>query len=105
MNPLNEEQYKLLTEKYSDALTLAKHGIQANGIDALIPMYEELTGEKMKTNCDSCKMDMMVLFYISIKAYEYIKNTTATPNIEWVKQDEVIEQTKKKHKKNGSTKK
>ena len=98
MNPLNEEQYKLLTEKYSDAMTLAKQGMLANGIDALIPMYEELTGQKMKLNCPDCKMDMMILFYISIKAYEYIKNTTATPTVEWEKQDEVIKQTKKKRK-------
>jgi len=101
MNPLNEEQYNLLTEKYSDALTLAKQGMLANGVDALIPMFEELTGEKMKLNCPDCKKDMMILFYISIKAYEYIKNTTATPNIEWLKQEEVIEQTKKKRKRNA----
>lgn len=101
MNPLSEAQYNLLKDKYSDALELAKHGIQANGIDALIPMYEELTGEKMKTNCDSCKMDMMVLFYISMRAYEYLQNVTTTPTVEWAKQDEVIEQTKKKRKKNA----
>jgi hypothetical protein len=101
MSPLNEEQYNLLNEKYSVAIELAKQGMLANGIDALIPMYEELTGQKMRTNCSDCKMDMMILFVISMKAYEYIRNVTTTQNIEWSKQDEVIEQTKKKKKKNA----
>ncbi len=101
MNPLNDEQYKLLNEKYSDAITLAKNGMLANGIDTLIPLYEELTGQKMNTNCKDCKMDMMILFIISMKAYEYVKNVTITQNIEWEKQEQVIEQTKKKKKKNA----
>ena len=102
MNPLSEEQYNLLNEKYSDAITLAKQGMLANGIDALIPMFEELTGQKMKLNCPDCKKDMMILFIISMKAYEYLKNVTTTQSVEWAKQDEVIEKTKKKR--NGRTK-
>lgn len=101
MNPLNEAQYNLLNEKYSDAITLAKNGMLANGIDALIPLYEELTGQKMKTNCSDCKMDMMILFVISMKAYEYVKNITISQEVEWEKQEQVIEQTKKKRKKNA----
>jgi hypothetical protein len=89
-----------IRDRYSDALELAKHGIAANGIDALIPMYEELTGEKMKTNCDSCRMDMMILFYISMKAYEYLQNVTTTPNVEFVQEQQIVKETKKKRKKN-----
>jgi len=70
MKPLTEEQYKNLTENFGDALTLAKHSMVANGTDALIPIYEEISGEKMNPNCSDCRLDMMIVLYIAVEKYE-----------------------------------
>jgi len=70
MKQLTEEQYKLLTEQYADALTLAKHSMVANGVEPLIPIYEYITGQPMNKNCADCRLDMMICLYIAVDKYK-----------------------------------
>jgi hypothetical protein len=70
MKPLTEQQYQFIKDNYADALILAKQGMLANGIDELIPLYEDLTSEPFNYNCNDCKLDMMIILCISVSAYE-----------------------------------
>ena len=70
MRALTEMEYKNLIENYSDALTLAKQTMLANGIDDLIPLYEDLTMTKINPNCTDCRLDMMIILYLAVDTYE-----------------------------------
>jgi hypothetical protein len=70
MKPLTKDQYQFIKDNYADALILAKQSMLSNGIDELIPLYEELTGEPFNYNCTDCRLDMMILLCISVSAYE-----------------------------------
>lgn len=73
MKAINKHQYELLTTKFADAIYVANHNVLANGIDELIPMYEELTGLPMTANCSDCKMDMMIILALAVKNYKVEK--------------------------------
>lgn len=70
MKQLTEEQYLFIKDNYADALILAKQFMLANGIDELIPLYEDLTGEPFNYNCTDCRLDMMITLYVAVSAYE-----------------------------------
>lgn len=75
MKQLTQEQYNLLKDNYSDALILAKQSMLANGVDDLIPMYEDLTGQVMNRNCSDCRLDMMILLYVAVNNFERLQPT------------------------------
>ena len=70
MKQLTEQQYQFIKDNYADALILAKQSMLANGIDELIPLYEDLTGEPFNHNCTDCRLDMMIILYVAVSAYE-----------------------------------
>lgn len=70
MKQLTENQYQFIKDNYADALILAKQSMLANGIDELIPLYEDLTGEPFNHNCTDCRLDMMIILYVAVSAYE-----------------------------------
>jgi len=75
MKALTKDQYYNLKNNYVDAITLAKQSMLANGVDDLIPMYEDITGQVMNRNCSDCRLDMMILLYVACNNYERLQPT------------------------------
>lgn len=70
MKQLTKDQYQFIKDNYADALVLAKQSMLANGIDELIPLYEDLTEEPFNHNCTDCRLDMMIILCIAVSAYK-----------------------------------